>query len=69
MKELGMLEIRNVLSRHPRARKIPVENFLSSMGTSREIAMANLRQDAYAYAWTTFTTRAIIEGIEIACKK
>lgn len=68
MKELTMLEIRDILSRHPKARQIPVENFLISMGTSLEIAMANLRQDTHAYAWTTSTTRAIVEGIEIACK-
>lgn len=68
MKELTMKEIRDVLSRHPKAQQISVENFLCSMGTSLEIAIANLRQDTYAYAWTTPTTLAILEGIELSCK-
>jgi hypothetical protein len=56
--------IENVLKKHPRARRIPVENFLiSSKGRSYRLQCLNLESDAYLYRWSASTVKAIRDGL------
>ena len=47
-------------------RRIAVENFLMSMGTDYDIAVANLELDTGLYRWNSATRKAIYEGIRLA---
>ena len=67
MRQLSNREIEQVLRRNPAAKKIAVENFLSTMGDKRDVAMKNLGIDAESYRWSMATVRAIAQGIWLAC--
>ena len=51
------------------ARRIAVENFLSTMGTDERIARANFSLDTGLYKWNAPTQAAIRAGICLASKK
>lgn len=68
MRSLTLQEIEQFASR-PNARRIAVENFLMSMGSDKEVAIANLTLDTKAYGWNTATTGAILAGIKLASKE
>ena len=65
MRQLSDTEINELASRTG-ARKIAVENFLSTMGEDEYAARTNLRQDAREYKWNSATRSAISTGIRIA---
>lgn len=65
MRRLTAKEISKLASRHL-VRKIAVENFLSTMGTTYDYAIGNLALDARAYRWNKQTVRAIEAGITLA---
>lgn len=67
MKMLTMIEIADILRKNPNAKRIAVENFLSTMGNDKNVAMSNLGFDAKSYKWNTATVKAITQGIKIAC--
>lgn len=59
-------EIEALLRKYPDARKIVVENFLSTVANNevKFYALENLRRDALMYGWNAQTVLAIREGIE-----
>ena len=67
MRILTAQEIEEIVAWNPNAKRIPVENFLATMGDRRDVAMANLGYDAGSYKWNTATVRAIAQGIKLAC--
>ena len=67
MRTLTAQEIEGIINKNPKAKRISVENFLTTMGDSRDVAMANLGYDTKSYKWNTATVRAIAQGIKIAC--
>jgi len=71
MRDLPSQEIKKLLREFPQARRIAVENFLSTVSQcdSKYFAYANLDRDRILYGWNSDTYRAIRKGIEIAAKK
>lgn len=65
MRRLTPKEISKLASRHL-VKKIAVENFLSSMGTNHDHAVANMVADARSYRWNKQTINAIASGIALA---
>lgn len=63
-------EIRALLRKYPHARKIAVENFLSTVSGCEcdDYAILNLRSDARLYGWNHDTVHAIAEGIKLTSK-
>ena len=68
MRILTTQEIEGILTKNPKSRRTAVENFLTTMGDSKLIAMTNLGYDAKSYRWNTTTVRAIAQGINLACR-
>jgi len=67
MRQLTNTEIETLASRKG-ARRIAVENFLSTMGEDAHAAAGNLAQDAASYGWNGATRAAIAAGIRMARK-
>ena len=59
MRTLTAQEIEGIINKNPKAKRISVENFLTTMGDSRDVAMANLGYDTKSYKWNIATVRAI----------
>jgi hypothetical protein len=58
--------IQRTLEKHPKARRIAVENFLmSSVGYDYDNQIKNLYLDASLYRWNTQTVNAIRQGLNV----
>jgi hypothetical protein len=58
--------IQQTLEKHPKARRIAVENFLmSSLGYDYDNQIRNLYLDASLYRWNTQTVNAIRQGLNV----
>jgi hypothetical protein len=58
--------IQKTLEKHPKARRIAVENFLmSSIGYDYDNQIKNLYLDASLYRWNTQTVNAIRQGLNV----
>jgi hypothetical protein len=58
--------IQKTLEKHPKARRIAVENFLmSSLGYDYDNQIKNLYLDATLYRWNTQTVNAIRQGLNV----
>jgi len=70
MRNLTFEEIDALLRKYPKARKIAVEDFLSTVASfqTKSNALANARKDALLYGWNAQTAQAIWEGISTAFK-
>ena len=68
MRALTLQEIKQLASR-PGARRIAVENFLTTMGDDKEVAIVNWALDSKSYGWNDVTRGAIIAGIKLASLK
>ena len=68
MRNLTPQEIEILLQKYQGARKIAVENFLSTVSACaiKYYALQNLQKDRMAYGWNIDTYLAIREGINIA---
>lgn len=65
MRKLSSEEIERFASRSG-VKRIAVENFLMSMGNDSYNATNNMYQDAAVYQWNGKTTKAILDGIQLA---
>jgi hypothetical protein len=64
--ELVKAIIEKALEKHPKAKRIAVENFLlSSIGYDYDNQMKNLYLDASLYRWNTQTINAIKYGLNV----
>jgi hypothetical protein len=63
-------EIEQLLHKYPDARKIAVENFLSTVANCETVlnACLCLQQDARAYHWNAQTVLVIKDGIKLVSK-
>jgi len=70
MRNLTFEEIDALLRKYPKARKIAVEDFLSTVAAfqTKSNALANARKDTLLYGWNAQTVQAIWEGISTAFK-
>lgn len=68
MRKLSIVEIEKFASRK-NVKRIPVENFLMSMGTVYKHAIGNLVLDTAMYGWKSETYKAIEDGIKLAKKE
>jgi hypothetical protein len=66
VRNLTQDEIKVILAKYPKARHIPVSNFLSSMEGPGMAVAQNFHQDSRDYRWDTHITKAIQTGIDIA---
>lgn len=68
MRSLTTSEIETILFKNPKAKRIAVLNFLSTIGNNDTAlgASMNLGSDAQVYQWNAQTVRAIKQGIELA---
>ena len=58
--------IQKTLEKHPKAKRIAVENFLmSSVGYDYDNQIKNLYLDATLYRWNTQTVNAIRQGLNV----
>jgi len=65
MRKLSSEEIERFASRSG-VKRIAVENFLMSMGSSSRDATLNMHHDALIYRWDDKTVKAIQDGIQLA---
>jgi hypothetical protein len=58
--------VEEVLLEYPKARKIPVENFLFSLPAKNPMYdLMNLERDAWLYKWSKDIVNAISMGIDL----
>lgn len=69
IRDLTLDECEALVAKHPKAKRIAIVNFCSSMGgqTAMEASL-NLGSDQQAYRWNDETRYAIKEGIRLAEK-
>lgn len=70
LRSLTTTEIESILRKHPKARRIAVENFLMTVANNQNpyYVHANLDKDRLLYGWNSDTVRAIRKGIKLAQK-
>lgn len=70
MRRLTTEEIEKFASRKG-VRKIAVENFLGTLtaNPNRYCAVQNVYLDQSLYRWNSATVKAILDGIDLACKE
>ena len=68
MRNLTAQEIEALLQKYQGARRIAIENFLSTVANNEYAYAANnnLKRDAILYGWNKQTVLAIKEGIQLA---
>ena len=68
MRNLTLQEIETLLQKYQGARRIAIENFLSTVANNKYVFEANnnLKRDAILYGWNKQTVLAIREGIKLA---
>lgn len=69
IRDLTVEEVKVILDKYPKARPIPVKNFLFSQGANESVhnATMNFGADAQSYRWDTHIQKAIRTGIDVGC--
>jgi len=71
LRELTVEEIKEIVASRPKARRLAVENFLTTVHHNKDVAtaFANLERDVRLYNWDFPTVEAICLGIAKAMTK